>query len=153
MQTRETIQKELAEIAPDLSTLSNQTPYRLPEGYFNGLTETIINKATVSQSGKVRKLLIRWAAAACLTGLISIGVYTAMRNQQQQTFAVQTEAAILNELNTLHQNDLIAYLEMHPQPGDLLTIEKNLGTTVLSSSEQNEEFLLSDLLEDLPERL
>jgi hypothetical protein len=34
-----------------------------------------------------------------------------------------------------------------------LTIEKNLGTTVLSSSEQNEEFLLSDLLEDLPERL
>lgn len=152
METRETIQKELATIAPNLSDLPKQTPYQAPEGYFSGISEIIISKAKESPSGKVRTLFVRLAVAACVAGLISFSIYIAIQGSHSEQM-VKTEAAILSELDTLNQNDLIAYLEIHAQPGDMLTIEKNLENTNLSSSEQNEDILLSELLEDVSEQL
>lgn len=152
METRETIQKELASIAPGIPNLPKQTPYLIPEEYFNGITEVVVSKAKATSSGKVRTLFLRWAVAACAAGLISLVIFKNLQHRQEQIF-VKTEAAIISELNNLSQDDLIAYLEIHAQSGDLLTIEKNLENTVLSSTEENDEVLLSELLEDVSEQL
>ena len=156
METRETILKEIKDLAPALPVLPKETPYRTPEGYFEVLTEVVTRKTVQKQSGgTIRNLMFRWAAAAGIIGLISVGIYQGImtyRIQQQTKWLAKSETVILQELDRMSENDLIAYLEIHANPGDIAVIEKNAEKVMLSTDGDNDEILLTEMLEELTDR-
>jgi hypothetical protein len=76
--------EEIKEISPLLAGLRNKNPYQVPQGYFESLnlkipvTENIPSKlVALPRSEKTRKIsipmrIVRYAAAACIVGLIGI---------------------------------------------------------------------------------
>lgn len=78
----EFVNDELENLSPVMISLKKVNPYRVPENYFESLSDHILNQIKGSKPAKIvsffgRKPLLKYAAAAALTGiLITIGLFT-----------------------------------------------------------------------------
>lgn len=91
--TRSTeIQNELDDVAPKLAKLPVEQPFVLPKNYFNNFTGVLLQK--IEEENKVHKtvpvvhlsigkIVLRYAIAACITGLLGIGLYILYSPTQQ----------------------------------------------------------------------
>ena len=85
--------EEIAEISPLLAELKNKNPYRVPAGYFENLdtkmqvTEDVAPKlVSVPPSNKTKRIsipmrIVRYAAAACIVGMIGITTFNITHRQ------------------------------------------------------------------------
>ena len=116
--------------------------FTVPAGYFNTLEQSVQNKIQpVSKGGKVRRLYQSWmsyAAAACITIATAAGIYF---NYQQNTIEAQ--------MAKIPEQEIINYLELHTDAGDITTIVNNIDpkADIFNSSETISDQELSDYLE------
>ncbi len=103
-----------------LDTLPRTTVYPVPEGYFEQqpalLLETIRNMETREQKTPVRRLRVqRWLAAAGMALLISAGGYFFLHTPVRMPDPLQ-------QLNTISDQDLAAYIEIDMDQVDAETL-------------------------------
>ncbi|TZF81073.1 hypothetical protein FW774_19710 [Pedobacter sp. BS3] len=116
--------------------------FAVPAGYFDTLERSVQNKIQpVSKHGKVRRLYQSWmsyAAAACITIATVAGIYF---NYQQHSIEAQ--------MAKIPEQEIINYLELHTDAGDITTIVNNIDPTadIFNSSEMISDQELSDYLE------
>jgi hypothetical protein len=125
------VKDEIKELSPLLAGLKNKTTYQVPEGYFENLrlkiptTESIQSKL-VAMPAKIsnRKTIslpmrvIRYAAAACVVGLIGIVTFNITHPQSM--------ADPIKSLTTISDQDMANYLDaddIHWTPGLSSSIE------------------------------
>ncbi|MBC8054532.1 MAG: hypothetical protein H7Y13_15840 [Sphingobacteriaceae bacterium] len=97
--------------------------FTVPENYFTGLEEKIKNRleplATGSDS-KIKYLLSRWtsyAAAACITAIISFGIYF---NSTGNNNDIEAQIA------QIPAEDIVDYLQLYSDAGEASAIIENL---------------------------
>jgi hypothetical protein len=111
----ESTPEEITEISPLLAGLKNKNPYRVPAGYFEGLgkeVQVIENVApklvAVPQSNKTRKIsipmrIVRYAAAACIVGMIGITTFNLTHYQILDP---------IKGLTTVSNQDMVNFLDI-----------------------------------------
>lgn len=116
---------EIAEISPLLARLKNRNPYQVPEGYFNNqntkipvfenITSKIIalpgstqTEFVVPRTKKISvpKRIVRYAAAACIVGLIGIAMYNITGHQTIDPINSLTSVSNLDMANFLDAADV-----------------------------------------------
>jgi len=128
--------EEIAEISPLLAVLKNKNPYQVPAGYFESLNtdvqvkENVPLKLTpVPQSIKSKKIsipmrIVRYAAAACIVGMIGITTFNLTYHQILDP---------INGLTTVSVQDMANYLDIDDvhwtpdNPSDLQTSTVDLS--------------------------
>ncbi len=117
--------------ANDLKQEIKESGFSVPEDYFKGLEEKIIRRTHLQSKEnkkKVRRIFPLWlnyAAAACIAIFIGVGFFL---NQQSNT--------IDSKLSKLPEDDIVSYLQIHSDTGDLPVIVENIDEQVISKTEQ-----------------
>jgi hypothetical protein len=128
--------EEISGISPLLAGLKNKNPYQVPVGYFESLnndvqiSENVPPKLTaVPQSSKPKKIsipmrIVRYAAAACIVGMIGITTFNLTHHQLLDP---------INGLTTVSNQDMANFLDKDDvhwtpdNPSDLQTSTVNLS--------------------------
>jgi hypothetical protein len=128
--------EEIAEISPLLAGLKNKNPYQVPVGYFESLnandqvTENVPPKLTaLPHTNKPKKIsipmrIVRYAAAACIVGMIGITTFNLTHHQILDP---------INGLTTVSNQDMANYLDIDDvhwtpdNPSDLQTATVDLS--------------------------
>lgn len=122
----ENAQEETFAISQLVAGIGNKNVFSVPTGYFETLATNTQNK--INQPGKivklgVRKTIIKYAAAAVVTGLIATGGLFIYKNNKTgkpsaETIQLMAAAKEINktnsfdkELNTISDADIVHYLE------------------------------------------
>ncbi len=107
--------EEIAEISPLLAGLKIKNPYQVPVGYFEALSTNIpLTENTrpkliaVPQDNKKKKVsipmrIVRYAAAACIVGMIGITTFNLTHHQVLDP---------INGLTTVSDQDMANYLDI-----------------------------------------
>lgn len=116
-------QEEISEISPLLAGLKNKNTYRTPEGYFDHLKakipESIPTKVIDISSHPSSKTaekhirqfsiparIVRYAAAACIVGLLGIGIYNIMQHPGVDPINALTAISDQDMANFLNDDDI-----------------------------------------------
>jgi hypothetical protein len=142
-------QEEIADISPLLAGIRNKNPYQVPVGYFKSpnkkiqVTENIpSNLVSLSRSNKTKKLsvpmrIIRYAAAACVVGMIGITIFNLTKHQIIDPISGLTTISVQDMANYLDIDDI------HWTPDNSSSLET--ATVVLSDND------IHDLLVNVPD--
>lgn len=102
----------------------HESGYTVPEDYFNSLSGKISGKLAVEESisrkrnsGKVRSLWTRYAAAASIALILSAAAFLKIRNSN----------SIEGMLHRIPENEIITYLQLYSDRSDTPVIIENLG--------------------------
>jgi hypothetical protein len=141
--------EEIAEISPLLAGLKNKNPYQVPAGYFESLN-TYLQFAendspklvAISRSNKTKKIsipmrIVRYAAAACIVGMIGIGTFKLTHHQVTDP---------ITGLTTISDQDMANFLDaddVHWTPDNTSTME----TSTVNLSDND----IHDLLGSVPD--
>jgi len=141
--------EEIAEISPLLAGLKNKNPYRVPTGYFENLdtrvkvAEMVSPKlAVVPRFNKTKKIsipmrIVRYAAAACIVGMIGITTFNLTHHQILDP---------INGLTTVSDQDMANFLDkddVHWTPDN----PSDLQTSTVDLSDND----IHDLLGSVPD--
>ncbi len=145
---------ELGEISPDLYSLRDKNVFQAPGGYFAGLADDILKKIHPQLAPVVkmdrRRLFIKYAAAAVLTGMTLLGGYkyfnkTGPSGENQQAIAVMDpsiekgksmdEKQFNETLRNLKSADIANYLESNGDVADVGAIGTYIDDNNLPSRE------------------
>ncbi|HZZ75539.1 MAG TPA: hypothetical protein VFE04_06395, partial [Puia sp.] len=113
---RVTSPEEIAEISPLLAGLKSKNPYQVPSGYFENLntnihvSENVPPKFTITTHiNKTKRIsipmrVVRYAAAACIVGMIGITTFNLTHHQIMDP---------IKGLTTVSDQDMANYLDVH----------------------------------------
>jgi hypothetical protein len=139
--------EETEEISPLLAGLKNKNPYQVPVGYFESLnandqvTENVSPKLTaLPHTNKPKKIsipmrIVRYAAAACIVGMIGITTFNLTHHQILDP---------INGLTTVSDQDMANYLDIddvHWTPDN----PSDLQTAIVDLSDNDIHDLLSSV--------
>jgi hypothetical protein len=110
----------------ELNDIQKKNPFKVPENYFENLTDRIISQTSAIETSPQKQSIIRRlrpfiAAAASVAVLAAIG-YTAFYFAGNGRRSLSSEAAISDRYSTMYLNDI-----------DITTLEDNV--------EENESFI------------
>ena len=143
----ESASEEIAKISPLLAELKYKNPYGVPAEYFKGLdtkiqvTENVPPKlVAIPQSDKTRKIsipmrIVRYAAAACIVGLIGITTFNLTHHQIFDP---------INGLTAVSDQDMVNFLDLddvHWTPDNTSALE----TSTVNLSDNDIHDLLSSV--------
>ncbi|WP_207429716.1 hypothetical protein [Pedobacter sp. SYSU D00535] len=120
--------EERIHLSVKLAQMKEQIPaegFDIPEGYFDNLEQRILAQTTavpMQQEAKVKRLFptwIKYAAAACITAVIGVGVF--MNNNRQNSPAAEAE------LSHIPEEEIVQYLQAYSAPGDGTMIVEHLS--------------------------
>jgi hypothetical protein len=118
------VERELAEIAPLLNTISKVPVYTIPHGYFKNLeAHKIDSEAKVIYMSKSRRF-IRYAAAAAITGLVAIGGIFYANNDSPDNALTAAPKFNQQQVKQLSDEEIVNYLRSDPAATDV-TITNN----------------------------
>lgn len=145
---------ELKEISPTLHSLRGKNVFQAPGGYFAGLADDILKKIHPQPAPVVkmdrRRLFIKYAAAAVLTGITLLGGYKYFNNtspagENQQAIAVMDPSIEKGKsmddkqfdeaLKNLKSADIANYLESNGDVADVGTIGTYIDDNNLPSQD------------------
>jgi len=109
--------EEIAEISPLLAGLKDKNPYRVPTGYFESrgtnipVRENAPKLIAVPQTSKKRKVsipmrIVRFAAAACIVGMIGITTFNITHHQILDPIKGLTTVSDQDMVNFLDKDDV-----------------------------------------------
>lgn len=116
------VSEELHQIAPLLNTISKAPVYNVPSGYFDNLKVPFGDKPQAKVIS-LSKRIIKYAAAAVITGIVAFGSYVAMENNADTSKEQAVNVAVRN----LKDEEIIDYLK---------TTSTNAGAAGFSSSDK-----------------
>jgi hypothetical protein len=151
-----------SELSPLLQSLKSRQVFEVPEGYFNGLADTIVKKvhapsAKIVVMRKRSSFIIKYAAAAMMTGVLALGLYKYL-DKPAAVIGVESSAVAsldttiekgknmseqqFNEtLASLNQTDIAKYLEKNGDITDVALLGNNVEESKLPNPE---EYLLDE---------
>ena len=122
MNEKEKIREELKQVAPHLPLKAPSTPFSVPEGYFEKLTEALTQKAKRSTETKVILFSgLTWkrlAAAALLTGVLLSSLYVYRQNNNLDINA-NPEGWVKKEINSVSDEKLNSFISLANQMDSL----------------------------------
>lgn len=159
-----TVEDEKEELSPLLQSLRHVNVYEVPEGYFNTVQQNVFGavKATTATTAKVvsifkRRFILKFAAAAVITGAMALGVYKYTNKPVVNTMApevsfVKLDSSIekgknMNELqfnealNNLTKEDITSYLEKNGSDEDMSLLTNNVEVNDLPGKD---DYLLDE---------
>lgn len=86
-----TEEQKLKKIAPA------GNPFRVPEGYFETLTQRTMDNIRKQESTNRRTVWFRWSAAAAVAGIIATAGFFALDNNTQEMQFAENESAVTSE--------------------------------------------------------
>jgi hypothetical protein len=110
--------EEIAEISPLLAGLKNKNPYQVPAGYFENLNADVHvadnnspKLVGIPRSNKTKKIsipmrIVRYAAAACIVGMIGITTFNLTHHQMVDPINGLTTVSDLDMANFLDIDDV-----------------------------------------------
>ena len=157
---------ELKLLSPLLLSIKHINTFEVPEGYFNDVPANVFHLAssipakvvsmTKSGSNRRKRLMVRYAAAAVITGAMALGVYKytekpATVNSIPAVNFVKLDPSIekgkvMNEqqfneaLDNLTKEDITSYLEKNGSDDDISL----LSSSVEDNFPNKEDYLLDD---------
>lgn len=128
MENKQTIAKELEQIAPLLNQIEKKPVQSIPAGYFDQLTfqkpnlSSSVVKMPVSASSVIKRItsgkMYRWAAAAAVTALLVLGglqltdsSYQPLEKQVGMNYAELTSLNVSDWVQQLPNESIDAYLK------------------------------------------
>ena len=107
------VAKELQVIAPLLNTITKQNIYSIPQDYFRLIDALQIVQKPLGKvvSLSATKKWLRYAAAACMIGVLGTGVFIFMHENGSIDYAAYKKIDVANSINTVSSDELINYLE------------------------------------------
>ncbi len=117
LEPQNTILEELKEIAPSLRQVGNDMPFKMQEGYFENLSENILQKAKTTPVVPMKKMRnwMSYAAAAMLTAVMVIGSFMYSDQKQGTDFEKYRQLDIASALDQATEADLYDYLDNNPE--------------------------------------
>ena len=139
--TIQSVDDELSEMAPGLISLRTKNPFTIPNGYFDtNVIETPSRKTNLVKVFQMKNL-IRYAAAACIVGLIGI-IYMITKEGDSTPFVASTSNN--QQSAELSLDDMVIYLEQMEEIGHDNDLEFSNG---------DESNLLVDLTKETIEEM
>lgn len=102
-----------------LEQVKNINPYKVPHSYFDGLAVDIVNQ--LPQPAKVvimqkRSFTFRYAAAAVITGILGLSLFSIMDKKQDNSVGTAQIAVIADQnfdqaLASISDDEIVAYLK------------------------------------------
>lgn len=150
-----------------LNELNELHPFDLLAGYFDNSAANIISKAKTENSAKViaipkrRNTILKYAAAAVFTGLVTLGVYKYAGNNTVdpvvETASTELPVMKMDEqqfeetLNSLNEDDIVKYLEKNGSENDVATLISGIDEANLPDQEEyfTDDATLDNFLEDI----
>lgn len=86
-----TEEQKLRKIAPA------GNPFRVPEGYFETLTQRTMDNIRKQESHNRRTVWFRWSAVAAVAGIIATAGFFALDNNTQEMQFAENESAVTSE--------------------------------------------------------
>lgn len=87
--------------APLLASLEKINPYTVPNGYFEQLSSAIYARTSQQpQKQKIMPLWLRYAAAACITAVVGLGIFLTNKATTGDHFADIPEQEIVSYLQS-----------------------------------------------------
>jgi hypothetical protein len=144
IRTAQSIDDEFSEIAPGLISLRTNNPFTVPKDYFDS---TVIGvPSTKNKLAKVfqMKKMLRYAAAACIIGLIGLSyllmkldhsvtsVASSSNNQQSEELSLNDMAVYLEQMDSI-DNDNDAAFSDENESNLLVDLDKETITELLNA--------------------
>ena len=162
----ESVHEELKALSPAIAAIGKENIFEVPQDYFKTLQQNILQ--TIQPAAKViymqrRSSLLKYAAAAMLTGALALGVY-----KYSDKAVVSTQIAVVENvkpaatitldpsiekgksmddkqfsesLNTLSEEEITQYLEKNGDEADVAALSSKVEGTSLPSQD---EYLLNE---------
>jgi hypothetical protein len=128
------VNEELENLSPVMMGLKNKQVYDVPEGYFETVPAVILQKAKEQQPAKLvginfSKRIIRYAAAAVVTGFIVLSGYLYQnKNAVPITDIAKATAKIPDqEIETFLNNNTVSLADTYADTLNTTTVEENGG--------------------------
>jgi hypothetical protein len=124
-----------------ISAAGKSIPYRVPEGYFNKLESSILNKVDIHNNGSGRIVRMKWmrlAAAAVITGIISVSGFFYLSHQRGTVI----KNPVAQQLNNVSTKDLEDFLKNN----DPLLTNSATAQNAFKSTE------VSKMVQDVPDK-
>lgn len=143
-------EQDLIELSPLLKSLKHENPYTIPEGYFNNLkVEIPRNQAPVIGMKKFGSW-VRYAAAACLLGIIATVFFVSKTENGNQLAGLPKEAETFQQ--KISPDAIALYLE---EMDNLSVVETNENEQVDTASnllvDMSSE-TIKEILEEIPDK-
>ena len=146
--TQNEVEKELAEIAPLINTISKHTPYKVPTGYFENLeagkTESTTKVVSMSKGSR----FIRYAAAAAITGLVAIGGIFYANNDSSDNSITSAPKFNHQQVKQLSDEEIVNYLNSDPAEADVTITNNEQQTDLIQHTKQLTDEEILDFLEE-----
>jgi hypothetical protein len=157
-------------VLPQIFTgLSNKAPFEVPLGYFDNLSNQILAKIKNTSEAKVVKMSVRfrvlkYAAAAIITGVLALGIYKFTGNTVNQAGAgtaaldpsilkgkAMSDKVFTESMDNLSEEAIVKYLEKNGSDADVSALTSNMENITLPQQEDYllDENTLDDFLNDI----
>ena len=143
------VERELAEIAPLLNTISKTPVYSIPHGYFEKLeARKDGSKAKVVSISKGSRF-VRYAAAAAITGLVAIGGIFYANNDSSDHSLAAAPTFSQEQVKQLSDEEIVSYLNTDPAATDVTITNNDKERELLNyTKELTDEEILNFLEEN-----
>lgn len=142
----QTAKEELETLSPLLSGLPKQMPYAVPQGYF----ETLSGNINTEKNKPVTKVVsitshkwLRYAAAAVITGVITLGGFLYVNSLNHFDPVEQPYAWVKKSIQKINKNDIDAFVK-------LADVQLPNQTVVLSTPVKPDE--IKELMKDVSDK-
>jgi hypothetical protein len=144
---------EIRVLSSTLYSLHGKNVFELPAGYFNKLADNILSNAKPQQAKIIampkRNVILKYAAAAVITGCMSLGVYKFINNKPVHNEPVAIAALDptiekgikMNDkqfdetLNNLSEDDIANYLDKNGSEADVAELSSNIDDNTLPNQD------------------
>jgi hypothetical protein len=147
------VNNELQEISTVLDELKDKNVYQVPQGYFENLAGNILNRVKEAEPAKVVSMnparrLMRYAAAAVITGAMAIGGWLYFNNDKTVIDSDLQLAAVdqISDDGKVSDEEMASYLENETFATNTASVENTGNDDELNASDVKE--MLSDVSED-----
>ena len=148
IRTAQSVDDELSEIAPGLISMRTNNPFTVPKGYFNSIVIGV--PSTKNKLAKVfqMKKMLRYAAAACIIGLIGF-LYVLIKVDHSAPLVASS--ANNPQAEELSLNDMVVYLEQ------MEGIDHDIDAALSNEDESNllvdlDKETIKELLNGIPDK-
>lgn len=129
----------------DFEKLGKKTPYTVPDGFFDEITNSTLEKAKKRERQyKTRKLIFAWSAAASFFIILSVGIFL---STNRRLAAPSTQIAV-EKVDTVNRFDSVRSEENGVQPELKNPDTKFDKEAVMENSNETIDDLLAEMDEE-----
>lgn len=161
----QTASEELKELSPALFATGNDNVFKVPGRYFEDLPEIILSQVNIPAkviAMKPRSSFARYAAAAVITGIMGLSLFTVFNNKNNDNNVLS--AAVIVEANniiktnsfdkvleTVSEDEIVGYLQKSGQDVNAALVASATDTKELPSADDYiiDDNTLNNFLDDL----